>query len=44
VTLGRRDGPMVGIAAGLAGTETIATGNSFTLKAELRKGDAGHED
>ena len=44
VTLGRRDGPMVGISAGLTGAETIATGNSFTLKAELRKSDAGHED
>jgi len=44
VTLGRRDGPMVGISSGLTGTETIASGNSFTLKAELRKGDAGHED
>jgi len=44
VTLGRRDGPMVGITAGLNGTETIATDNSFTLKAELRKGEAAHED
>jgi cobalt-zinc-cadmium efflux system membrane fusion protein len=42
VTLGRRDGPLVAVTAGLSGSETIATRNSFILKAELGKGDAGH--
>lgn len=42
VTLGRRDGPMVAVTAGLAGNETIAVANSFTLKAELGKGEADH--
>ena len=42
VTLGRRDGPMVAITRGLSGSETIASANSFTLKAELGKGEAEH--
>lgn len=44
VTLGRRDGPQVAVTRGLKGGETIAATNSFTLKAELGKGEAGHED
>jgi cobalt-zinc-cadmium efflux system membrane fusion protein len=44
VTLGRRDGPLVAITQGLKGGETIAAANSFILKAELGKGEAGHED
>jgi cobalt-zinc-cadmium efflux system membrane fusion protein len=42
ITLGRRDGPMVAVTHGLAGNETIASANSFTLKAELGKGEAEH--
>jgi cobalt-zinc-cadmium efflux system membrane fusion protein len=42
VTLGRRDGPMVAVTRGLSGSETIASANSFTLKAELGKGEAEH--
>ncbi|MEO6214418.1 MAG: efflux RND transporter periplasmic adaptor subunit [Sphingomonas sp.] len=42
VTLGRRDGPMIAITRGLSGSETIASANSFTLKAELGKGEAEH--
>ena len=38
VTTGRRNGDQVIITSGLAGTERVATTNSFTLKAELGKG------
>lgn len=44
VTLGRRNGGQVVVTAGLNGTERIASTNSFTLKAELGKGEAKHED
>jgi cobalt-zinc-cadmium efflux system membrane fusion protein len=44
VTLGRRNGGQVIVASGLNGTEQIASTNSFTLKAELGKGEAEHED
>lgn len=44
VTLGRRDGGQVVVTAGLNGGERIASTNSFTLKAELGKGEAEHED
>jgi cobalt-zinc-cadmium efflux system membrane fusion protein len=44
VTLGRRNGGQVIVASGLTGTEQIASTNSFTLKAELGKGEAEHED
>jgi cobalt-zinc-cadmium efflux system membrane fusion protein len=44
VALGQRDGPLVAVTQGLTGRETIAGTNSFTLKAELGKGEAGHED
>ena len=44
VTLGDKSGDAVIIAAGLKGSEQIATTNSFTLKAELGKGEATHED
>ena len=37
-------GDSVIIKSGLKGTEEIATVNSFTLKAELGKGEATHED
>lgn len=42
VMLGRRDGQMVAVTKGLTGDETIASANSFTLKAELGKGEAEH--
>ncbi|MEO9130965.1 MAG: efflux RND transporter periplasmic adaptor subunit, partial [Sphingomonas sp.] len=42
ITLGRRDGAMVAVTQGLSGSETIASTNSFTLKAELGKGEAEH--
>jgi membrane fusion protein, heavy metal efflux system len=44
VTLGRRNGGQVIVTAGLKGGERIASTNSFTLKAELGKGEASHED
>lgn len=44
VTLGDNAGGSVIVRAGLKGGERIATVNSFTLKAELGKGEAGHED
>ncbi|NWK97596.1 efflux RND transporter periplasmic adaptor subunit [Sphingobium lactosutens] len=44
VTLGDKSGDTAIIATGLKGSEQIATTNSFTLKAELGKGEATHED
>lgn len=44
VTLGARDGAMVAILSGISGEDRIATTNTFTLKAELGKGEASHED
>lgn len=44
VTLGDNAGGNVIVRSGLKGTEQIATVNSFTLKAELGKGEAAHED
>lgn len=44
VTLGPRDGAMVAVLSGLSGSERIAAANTFTLKAELGKGEAEHED
>ena len=43
-TLGRRNGGQVVVTGGLTGGERIASTNSFTLKAELGKGEAEHED
>lgn len=43
VKLGTTAGGSTVILAGLKGTEQIATVNSFTLKAELGKGEATHE-
>jgi cobalt-zinc-cadmium efflux system membrane fusion protein len=42
VTLGQRNGALVAVTHGLSGSETIAAQNSFTLKAELGKGEAEH--
>lgn len=44
VTLGQPSGDAVTILSGLTGREQIAVSNSFTLKAELGKGEAEHED
>lgn len=44
VQLGDSAGDSVIIKSGLKGTEEIATVNSFTLKAELGKSEASHED
>lgn len=44
VTPGDSAGANVVIRSGLTGQEQIATTNSFTLKAELGKGEAEHED
>nr|WP_230461344.1 efflux RND transporter periplasmic adaptor subunit [Sphingobium sp. CAP-1] len=44
VTLGDSSGSMVIVRSGLKGSEQIATTNSFTLKAELGKSEAAHED
>lgn len=44
VTLGDSASDSVIVRSGLQGTEEIATTNSFTLKAELGKGEASHED
>lgn len=44
VTLGRTNGGSVTVTSGLTGDERIASTNSFTLKAELGKVAAGHED
>ena len=44
VQLGDASGDTVIIRSGLTGNEQIATTGSFTLKAELGKGEAEHED
>jgi cobalt-zinc-cadmium efflux system membrane fusion protein len=44
VTLGRQDGAMVVVTAGLTGREQIAATNSFTLKSALGASEAGHGD
>lgn len=44
VQLGDAAGDSVIIRSGLTGRERIATTGSFTLKAELGKGEASHED
>jgi cobalt-zinc-cadmium efflux system membrane fusion protein len=44
VTIGREDDRAVEIVSGLSAGETIAISNSFTLKAELGKAEAEHQD
>jgi len=44
IVLGDRAGTNVVIRSGLNGNEQIAIANSFVLKAEIGKGEAGHED
>lgn len=42
VTVGQPSGDNVVVTSGLTGTEQVATAGSFTLKAELGKGEAEH--
>jgi cobalt-zinc-cadmium efflux system membrane fusion protein len=42
VKTGRSDGRMIEVLAGLKATESVASSNTFVLKAELGKADAGH--
>ena len=44
VTVGQPNGDAATILSGLTGREQIAVANSFTLKAELGKSEATHED
>jgi cobalt-zinc-cadmium efflux system membrane fusion protein len=44
VALGENDGLGVEVTAGLDGKAKVVTGNSFTLKAEMGKGEGGHDD
>ena len=44
VTIGQTSGSTVTVTTGLTGREEIAGAGSFTLKAELGKGEAEHED
>ena len=44
VALGQTSGASVTILSGLTGREQVAAANSFTLKAELGKGEGGDED
>jgi cobalt-zinc-cadmium efflux system membrane fusion protein len=44
VEVGRNDGDVTEILSGISAGERYATKNSFILKAELGKGEAGHED
>ncbi len=44
VTVGRSDEQALEITSGLSAGEQIAVKNTFLLKAELGKGEAGHDD
>ena len=44
VVLGDRAGANIVVRSGLKGSEQIAIANSFVLKSEIGKGEAGHED
>lgn len=44
IKMGREDDDQVEILSGLAAGEMIAVANSFTLKAELAKSEAAHDD
>ena len=44
VSIGGQDARLVEVTAGLAAGERIATTNTFTLKADLGKAEAEHED
>jgi cobalt-zinc-cadmium efflux system membrane fusion protein len=44
IGVGRQDARLVEVTEGLAAGERIATTNTFVLKAELGKAEAGHDD
>jgi membrane fusion protein, heavy metal efflux system len=44
IGVGRQDAQLVEVTEGLAAGERIATANTFVLKAELGKAEAGHDD
>jgi cobalt-zinc-cadmium efflux system membrane fusion protein len=44
VSIGRQDARLAEVVAGLAAGERIATSNTFTLKADLRKAEVEHDD
>jgi cobalt-zinc-cadmium efflux system membrane fusion protein len=44
VTLGRTDGELTEVVAGLSADEVYVSNNSFILKAELGKGEVGDDD
>ncbi len=44
VSVGRQDARLVEVTTGLATGERVATSNTFTLKAELGKAEAEHEE
>lgn len=44
IVVGRNDGEFAEILAGLHAGERYASGNTFLLKAELSKGDGGHDE
>jgi cobalt-zinc-cadmium efflux system membrane fusion protein len=44
VSIGRQDGRLAEVTVGLAAGERIATANTFTLRADLGKAAAEHED
>jgi cobalt-zinc-cadmium efflux system membrane fusion protein len=44
ITIGRQDSRLVEVTTGLAAGEHVATANTFTLRADLGKAEAEHED
>jgi cobalt-zinc-cadmium efflux system membrane fusion protein len=44
VSIGRQDGRLAEVTAGLSAGECIAVANTFTLRADLGKAEAEHED
>lgn len=44
ITVGRQDSRLVEVMAGLAAGERVATANTFTLRADLGKAGAEHDD
>ena len=44
IAVGRQDAGLVEITEGLTAGERVATSNTFVLKAELGKAEAGHDD
>jgi cobalt-zinc-cadmium efflux system membrane fusion protein len=43
IAVGREGATRVEVLSGLAAGERVATGNTFLIKAELGKGEAGHD-